>query len=160
MVDWQALREVELFLFREAELADAHRFEEWLGLWSQDVLYWVPCNGDDIDPRRNVSIIYDDRKKLEQRLARLGSKQAHSQQPRSKLVRTVSNVVLEDYDPAVGGSAHSRFICAELRNERQVLWCGRSRHVLVREEGALRIREKDVFLVNNDSYMGNLTFLI
>jgi len=158
--EWRALREVELLLFREAELADFSRYQEWLALWTRELLYWVPCNADDIDPRRHISLIYDDRPKLEERLLRLGTKHAHSQRPQSKLTRLVSNVVLEDYDPARGGRVSSRFVATEMRVDRQTLWSGRMRHVLVREEGALRIQEKHVFLVNNDSPMGNLTFII
>jgi 3-phenylpropionate/cinnamic acid dioxygenase small subunit len=160
LAEWRALREVELLLFREAELADFHRYDEWLALWAEDLLYWVPCNADDIDPERKISLIYEDRPKLEQRLLRLNTKHAHSQRPQSKLARTVSNVVLEDYDPARGGVAMSRFIVAELRLDQQTLWCGRMRHVLVRDDGALRIKEKHVFLVNNDAPMPNLTFII
>lgn len=158
--DWRALREVELLLFREAELADGHRHDEWLALWSRELLYWVPCNADDIDPQRHISLIYEDRPKLEERLLRLGTKHAHSQRPQSRLTRLVSNVVLEDYDAARGGSVGSRFVLTEMRLDRQTLWSGRMRHVLVREEGALRIKEKHVFLVNNDAPMGNLTFII
>jgi 3-phenylpropionate/cinnamic acid dioxygenase small subunit len=159
--DWQALREVELLLFQEAELADASRYQEWIALWTQELLYWVPCNADDIDPKRHISLIYDDRPKLEERLLRLGTKHAHSQRPQSKLSRLVSNVVLQPgYDPARGGAVSCRFLTTELRVDRQTLWSGRMRYVLVREEGALRIREKHVFLVNNDAPMGNLTFII
>lgn len=160
LTEWHALREVELLLFREAERADAHQYDEWLALWAKDLLYWVPCNADDIDPERKISLIYEDRPKLEQRLLRLGTKHAHSQRPQSKLVRTVSNIVLEDYDPTQGGVAVSRFIVAEMRLDQQMLWCGRMRHVLVREDGALRIKEKRVYLVNNDAPMPNLTFII
>ena len=59
---------VAAFLYREARLMDEHRYQEWLTLWeSSDTLYWVPCNDDDIDPRRQVSIIYDDHDRLMQR---------------------------------------------------------------------------------------------
>jgi 3-phenylpropionate/cinnamic acid dioxygenase small subunit len=160
LAEWRALREVELLLFREAELADSHRYDDWLALWAEELLYWVPCNADDIDPERRISLIYEDRPKLEQRLLRLNTKHAHSQRPRSRLARTVSNIVLEGYDPERGGVATSRFIVAELRLDQQTLWCGRMRHVLVREGSALRIREKRVFLVNNDAPMPNLTFII
>ena len=42
LADWHALREVELLLFREAELAAARRYDEWLAMWAKDHLYWVP----------------------------------------------------------------------------------------------------------------------
>ncbi len=158
--DWHHLREVELLLFREAELADLNRYDEWFSLWTEDLLYWVPCNADDIDPARQISLIYDDRPKLEERLFRLGSKHAHSQRPQSKLTRLVSNVVLEDYDPARGGVVTARFMAMEMRRDRPAIWCGRTRHVLVREGEQLRIKEKHVFLVNNDASMSNLTFII
>jgi 3-phenylpropionate/cinnamic acid dioxygenase small subunit len=158
--DWQQLREVELFLFREAELADFNRYDEWLKLWAEDLLYWVPCNADDINPDRHISLIFDDRPALEERLFRLGTKHAHSQRPQSKLTRLISNIVLENYDPAVGGAVTARFMAVEMRRDRSTVWSGRLRYMLAREGGNLRIREKHVFLVNNDSPMSNLTFVI
>ena len=48
-----SLRErVEEFLFHEAKLIDEHLYDEWLALWTEDGLYWVPCNTDDADPAR------------------------------------------------------------------------------------------------------------
>ncbi len=160
LADWHALREVEMFLFREAELADTHCYADWLKLWTKDLLYWVPCNADELDPKRKISLIYDDRDKLEERLYRLGTKHAHSQQPKSRLARTVSNIFFEDYEPSRGGSVISRFVCGEARGGGQIIWMGRARHTLVREEGRLLLKEKKVFLINNDMPMGNLTFII
>ncbi len=48
---------VTAFLYREAVLMDEGRYAEWFALWTEDALYWVPCNDDDIDPKRRVSII-------------------------------------------------------------------------------------------------------
>lgn len=169
---WQTLREVELFLFREAELADTNQYEQWLSLWTEELLYWVPCNADELDPQRKISIIYDERPQLENRIFRLGTKHAYAQRPQSRLTRLVSNIVLEDYDSAMGGWVSSRFVAVEMRHNRQTLWSGRVRHRLARAEGvegidgvggvkgALRIREKHVFLLNNDTPMGNMTFII
>ena len=57
------------FCFREARLADENRYDEWFALWTEDVRYWVPVNIDDYDPDEHVSIIYDDRERLELRIA-------------------------------------------------------------------------------------------
>src|SRR5206468_2351367 len=35
-------REVEEFLYAEADLLDERRFEEWLELLTEDVRYWMP----------------------------------------------------------------------------------------------------------------------
>ncbi len=157
---WEQLREVELLLFHEAELADANRYKDWLALWAKDILYWVPCNADDIDRSRHISLIHDHRAALEDRVFRWGTKHAHAQRPLSKLTRLVSNVVLADYDAGVGGKVTSRFIASEVRRDRTTIWTGRMHHLLVREEGQLRIKEKHVFLVNNDAVMANMTFII
>ena len=158
---WQDLREVELLLYREAELADANRHKEWLALWTKELLYWVPCNADGIDPLRHISLIYDDRPKLEERIFRLGTKHAHSQRPQSRLTRLVSNIVPDaSYCPSLGGAVASRFMAVEMRRDRSTTWSGRMHHVLVREDNRLRIKEKHVFLVNNDATMSNMTFVI
>lgn len=158
---WSDLREAELFLFREAELADQNDYTAWFALWTEKLTYWVPCNTDELDPEKNIAIIYDDRPKLEERLYRLGTKFAHSQRPKSRLARTVSNIVLgDDYDPATGGSVSMRFVLAEVRNDEQRLWAGRTRYQLVREGGVLKMREKVVFLLGNDTPLTNMTFIL
>lgn len=159
-MNWSDLRDVELLLFREAELADNNDYQAWLGLWAPELLYCVPCNDDTITPASRIALIYDDRPKLEERIFRLGTRHAHSQRPRSRLTRVVSNIVLGEYDPATGGSVTARFVAAEVRRDRQTLWAGSTRHTLVRDGAGLKIREKFVYLVNNDAPMPNLTFVI
>ncbi len=64
---------IERFLYHEARLMDNHRYDDWHALWAEDgpVTYWVPCNDDDLDPKVNVSIIYDTRTQLRNRITRL-----------------------------------------------------------------------------------------
>lgn len=154
------VRELEELLYQEAALADAHEFNRWFALWTEKLIYWVPCNSDDISPDRQVSLIYDDRSRLEERLFRLQTKHAHAQSPKSRLSRTIGNVTLGEFDPGKGGEVHSRFFLAEVRMDRTTVWAGRQVHILERVDGKWKIREKHVFLANNDSIMGNLTFLI
>ncbi len=54
-------RQIEDFIYREARLMDEHRYDDWLALWTDDAVYWVPSNNDELDPMQSVSIIYDDR---------------------------------------------------------------------------------------------------
>jgi 3-phenylpropionate/cinnamic acid dioxygenase small subunit len=161
LAQWTALREVELFLFKEAQLADEHRYKEWLALWTEELLYWVPCNSDEPAIGRKIALINDNRPELDERLYRLGTKHAHSQSPKSRLTRTIGNVVLEEWDAAKGGRVSSRFVLTEVRNGRQMIFAGRLTHVLQRHtDGELRMREKHVHLANNDIAMPNLTFVI
>jgi 3-phenylpropionate/cinnamic acid dioxygenase small subunit len=153
-------REVEDLVFREAELADTHQFDQWLSLWADEALYWVPCNEDEIDPRTHVSIIYEDRDKIEGRLYRLKGKHAHSQLPRSRLMRVVSNIRIVEGDARTQAVVTANFVLGEIRSGHQQVWIGRVRYVLKRVEGQLKIAEKKVLLLANDAPVANLTFII
>lgn len=151
---------VEQFLVREARLMDEHRYEEWLALWADDALYWVPCNHDDVDPTREVSIIYDDRVRLEQRIERLKSGTVLAQDPAPRMRRVVSNV---EFDAGAGAelAVESNFVLVYARQSDQQLWAGRSLHLLRRmPEDRFTIVRKKVLLVNCDQEMPLLQFLI
>ena len=79
--------QVEAFLYLEARRMDENAYDDWLALWADEALYWVPANRDDIDPTREVSIVYADRPRLEDRIARLKSGAAYAQDPPSRLRR-------------------------------------------------------------------------
>jgi benzoate/toluate 1,2-dioxygenase subunit beta len=152
-------QKVEQFLFHEAQLMDEHRFDEWLVLWSEPALYWVPSNRDEPDPAREVSLIYDDRVRLQLRIARLKSGFAHAQEPRSRMRRLISNIEIEE---APNGEivTHSNFLLAELRGGKQDLFAGRTTHRLRSENSGFKLISKKVLLVNNNEPIDNLTFLI
>jgi 3-phenylpropionate/cinnamic acid dioxygenase small subunit len=150
---------VEQFLYHEAQLMDEHRCDEWLSLWTEDALYWVPSNHDDVDPKREVTLIYDDWVRLQLRVSRLKSGFAHAQEPKSRMRRLISNIVIEE---TANGEivASSNFLLAELRRGKQDLFAGRSIHRLRAHNGSFKLASKKVLLVNNDEPIDNLTFLI
>jgi 3-phenylpropionate/cinnamic acid dioxygenase small subunit len=151
---------VAAFLYREARLMDEHRYQEWLTLWeSSDTLYWVPCNDDDIDPRRQVSIIYDDHDRLVQRIERLISGTVLAQEPAPKMRRIVSNIETEQEAPDVI-AVRSNFILNTARAGRQELWAGQALHRLRMRDGTHRILSKKVLLNNSDQEIPLLQFLI
>ncbi len=111
---------VDRFLFREARFMDEGQFDEWLSLWTEDARYWVPCNDDDIDPKHHVSLIYDDRARLEQRVARLKSGTVLALQPKPRMRRVITNVEIARMDDA-GATVASNFVWDRTgRNERRV----------------------------------------
>ena len=145
------------FLSHETALLDERRFDEWLELFTDDALYWIP-QGDEADPARHVSLVYDDRRRLHERVLRLSSGFAHSQDPPSKTCHVVGNVqVVDGADGELDVS--STLLVAEVRRNTQNLFAGRVEHTLVREDGGFRIRRKIVRLVNSDVPLGNVTFL-
>jgi benzoate/toluate 1,2-dioxygenase subunit beta len=154
------LREqVSAFLVHEADLADQHRYDDWLELWSSDGIYWVPCNEDNYDPRQHVSIIYDDHARLEERCFRLNSAAAHSQDPPSRLCRIIGNEVVSLNG---GGSVHVRanMILVEVRAGEKNVYGARLEYTLQPEGSSFKMRQKKVILLDNDEPLGNLTFLL
>jgi benzoate/toluate 1,2-dioxygenase subunit beta len=151
--------QVETFLYREARLMDEHAYDGWLALWTDDALYWVPCNEDDFDPERHVSIVYENRVRLEDRITRLKSGAAYAQDPKSRLSRIVSNVEIEG-ENGHELTIHSTFNLTALRRGRMDIFAGRTLHKLRREGDNFKIAFKKVILINNDQVIHNLTFLI
>ncbi len=155
-----AKEEVEAFLFREARLADESRYDEWLALWADDALYWVPANRDEYDPNRHVSIIYADRLRLEDRIDRLKSGAAWAQEPRSRLRRIISNVEIESQDADGEVLVRSNFVLGELRRGRQTVYFAHQILRLRRTEDGFKLIYKKVELLNNDEPIHNMSFLI
>jgi benzoate/toluate 1,2-dioxygenase beta subunit len=146
------------FLYHEAALLDQRRFDEWLELYADDALYWVP-QGEDPDPARSVSIAYDDRRRLHERVVRLTSGFAYSQDPPSRTCHVIGNVrQTGESDGAL--EIASAQIVAEVRRNTQNLFAGQVEHHLVPDGDSFRIRRKVVRLVNSDVPLGNVTFLI
>ncbi len=146
------LQPVEAFLIDEARLLDERRFEDWLGLFTDDGWYWVPIEPDQDNPHDTISLIYDDRRLLETRIRRLAHPSAHAQTPASRTSRIIANVTAEDQ--AADGAdlvIRSKFQMIEYRRDTQRLFAGTCRHGLVEADGGFRIRWKRVDLVNCDS---------
>lgn len=151
--------QIENFLYREARLMDENAYDEWFALWTDDALYWVPANEDDIDPLRHVSIVYEDKARLEDRIFRLKSDAAYAQDPRSRMRRVISNVEIEEGEHG-DVIVYSNFNLTELRRSQQRTFAGRTIHKLRPDGNSFKIAYKKVLLVNNDEVISNLTFLV
>ena len=138
---------------------DEGRYREWLDLWTEDARYWVPCNDDDIDPATQVSIIYDDRDRLTQRVERLLTGSVLSQQPRPRMRRVISSIEIgTEAGPEI--TVESNFILAIARGGAKQIWAGRSIHTLRDVAHSYMIARKKVLLIDNDQEIPLLQFLI
>ena len=152
------MNEVERFIYREARLADEHRYEEWEALWTDDGVYWVPYGSDEADPEKQMSVIYDNRSRIATRIKQFQTGKRHSATPLPRVRRLVSNIELldEDGDDVRAGA---NFIAYESRERGMTVWAGRAEYHL-RRTPELRMAAKHVFLVNNDRPLDTLAFLI
>jgi benzoate/toluate 1,2-dioxygenase subunit beta len=151
--------DAEDFLYREARMLDERRYREWTALFTDDATYWIPCNGDGIDPNREISLAFDNLKRLKDRVERLESGLAHAQLPPSRTKRLISNVQIEDAGENEV-TILSGFILYELRRSKERIFAGRYEHRLRRIDGEWKIAGKKVVLVNNDEVIDNLTFIV
>jgi len=156
--------EVEQFLYREARLADESQYDEWEALWTDDALYWVPVGGQGGDPRREMSVIYDNRNRISTRLKQLRTGRRYAQAPQSNLRRLISNIEflggVPNPDGAIDLEVGANFLAIESRARDTHLWGGRVTYRLRRDGDTLRLVYKKVVLVDNDRPLPTLGFLI
>lgn len=152
-------QDIEQFLYREARLLDERRFEDWMGLFTEDGYYWVPASADAEDPYRTVSIFFDDREMMKTRIQRLRHPKIHSQEPHSRTCHFVSNVEIDaEYGEANEVLAYSAQMMLEFRLDEQTSHGGRCRHLLrLKESGGFEIAWKRVDLVDCDGIFKTLT---
>lgn len=151
--------QVSQFLFLEARLQDTHAYDEWEALWTDDALYWVPANGHDTDPEKQMSILYDNRSRIGVRIRQLKTGRRHTQTPRSELARVVSNIeIVGVTDNEVNVLANTMIFEDNLRGE--TVWATRNIYKLRVVDGKFRLVRKTVGLVNNHKPVFTLSFLV
>ena len=153
------LQEVAQFLYREARLQDTHAYDDWEALWDDDAVYWVPANGENSDPEKEMSFIYDNRSRIALRIKQLKTGKRHSQTPPSKLARIVSNIELLEADQdRIRVAANAMIFESNMRGD--TMWASRNEYTLRRAGDALKMSRKKVSLVNNDKPIYTLSFLV
>ena len=144
-------REVEQFLFLQAELLDAKHWQQWIDLFAPEGLYWMPVAPEQTEWESSPSIFIEDKSLMEIRKGRVSHPNAWSQAPQWETSHLVSHVAVESNE---GGTivVRSRFHMMELRRDVIRHFGGRYRHTLVRgENGALRIKLQRVDLFNSQA---------
>ena len=121
------LEDVTQYLYREARLQDEHQYDAWESLWADDGVYWVPANGDDIDPELKMSILYDNRSRIALRIRQYHTGKRLSQTPQSRLRRLISNVeVLSDDGREILVAANAMLFESQTRGD--VVWASRNEY--------------------------------
>jgi ethylbenzene dioxygenase beta subunit len=156
-------------LHREARLLDERRYHEWLDLFTEEGIYWLPIRGEEgeADPHSAISIIYDDAERRSERVFRTLETPVLDQNPPSRTVHFVSNVEVAD-EPDGGALVHCAQLIAEMRagGPGQIAlgepraFAARCEYRLRRERGELRIALKKVVLLQSDQPLYNLTFIV
>ena len=88
------------FYIREAWLLDERRFKEWLDLFTDDVLYFMPRRKNvprreahrEVTPLGDLAILEEDKRYLEMRVARLETGMAWAEDPPSRTRHLIGNL--------------------------------------------------------------------
>lgn len=140
---------VSQFMCREARLLDERRWNEWEALFLEDGVYWAPATPGQPDPENHVSLIYENQLLRKVRIARFASPAAPSLQPFPRTAHLVTNIMIDSHNSKSGEmTVNSRFLMIEYRRGAQRIYGGVYAHDLVEKDGAFRIRQKKVDLVN------------
>lgn len=124
------VQDVEAFLYREADLLDDWKLDEWLGLFLPEARYEVPAtDAPDGRPEETLHIIADNMTILAGRVDRLKSVQAYAENPHSRTRRFITNVrILDAIDGQLRVSAN--FMVTRARKGQTDTYAGRYEHLL------------------------------
>src|SRR5262249_32256878 len=112
MPEAETIRSVEQFLYREARLLDERRFHQWLGLFPDDIHYWMAARAnrypksskaiaifdadrypeEDPDAADELGLFDEDIATLKARVARLDTGMAWAEDPPSRTRHLITNV--------------------------------------------------------------------
>ena len=163
--------EIEAFLYREVELLDERRYEDWLELFTEDAHYFMPM-------RRNVP--HDEREReftragldvnwfdegkdtLTRRVKQILTGIHWAEEPPSRVCHLISNVQVVIASPAAPPPAEitvkSRFLIYRNRVETETdFLVGKREDLLRRVDGGWQIARRKIVLDQNVLLAKNLT---
>jgi benzoate/toluate 1,2-dioxygenase beta subunit len=149
----------EALLHREARLLDEGRLEDWLDLFVPECLYWMPMTPGGGDTTAEVALAFDDRRRLEDRVAWLRSAYIWSQIPRSRTRRMISNVEVTQAREPGELLVRSNFVLYDVRPDYHATFPGWTAHRLRPHGDAWRIAIKQINLLDSDQAHANLSIL-
>jgi 3-phenylpropionate/cinnamic acid dioxygenase small subunit len=159
-------QEIEDFFYREADLLDERRYEEWLDLFTEDTHYWMPMrrNVPRDEPEREftregVDANWFDEGKdtLARRVKQILTGIHWAEEPPSRMCHIVSNIqiVRATLDEV---EARSRFIVYRNRVQTETdFLVGKREDLLRRMDGALKIARRKIVLDQSVLLAKNLT---
>jgi len=147
-------------LEREARLLDQLRYDDWLALYAAECIYWAPSTPQAGDPRREIAVMFDDRRRLEDRVYRLRTGFAWSQAPVSRTVRLITNVEVFATARDDVRMLRSNFLISEFWDNETRLLTGWAGHRVMRDGPGWKIKAKQVNLIDCDQCIRNPSIVL
>ena len=161
-------REIEQFLYMEAELLDERRFSEWIELIADDIHYHMPIrrnvkfgeqHRENSDPESEISWFDEGKETLAGRVRQINTGIHWAEEPLSRVRHIITNVQIHD----IAGDelkVRSRFIVYRNRMQDEVdLFAGKREDTLRRDPTTgWKIAKRTIILDQNVLLAKNITF--
>jgi benzoate/toluate 1,2-dioxygenase beta subunit len=134
------------FVLREARLLDERRFQDWLALFAEDGVYWVPTRPDQASPHEALSLVYETRALLAIRVERLLRPDTHVAIPPPRTLHQVGGIeVLSEEE------VRSTLVMAQWRAGETRWFAARVLHRLRPGPDGVRMVLKRVDLIDSEA---------
>src|SRR5437588_977612 len=159
-------REIEEFLYMEAELLDQRHFTDWLDLLAEDIRYFMPMRRnvkfgeqarEDTSEESEISWFDEGKPTLAGRVRQLNTGLHWAEEPLSRVCHMVSNVQILDVD---GDTVRvkSRFLVYRNRLQDETdFFVGKREDTLRRVGGSWQIARRHITLDQNVLMAKNVT---
>ncbi len=146
--------DVEQFYYDEAALLDAHRYEEWIDLFSDDTHYFVPIRrtrskrelDKEFTQPGEMAFLDENKTLLAGRALKLATGRSWAEDPPSRTRHIITNIRVTD-DDGTELTVESNFLLYRTRlKSEESTWVGSRRDVLRRLGDSFLIAKRTVFL--------------
>ena len=156
------------FYIREAWLLDERKFKEWLELFTDDVLYFMPRRKNvprreahrELTPLGDLAILEEDKRYLQMRVARLDTGMAWAEDPPSRTRHMIGNLEAEFLENGeVGAKTAFLVYRSHLETDHQLL-SGYREDVLRKVDGGWKVAKRTIVLDANVLLDKNLSVFL
>jgi 3-phenylpropionate/cinnamic acid dioxygenase small subunit len=149
--------ELMQFYIREAWLLDERKFKEWLDLFTEDVLYFMPRRKNvprrelhrEVTPLGDLAVFEEDKRYLEMRVVRLDTGMAWAEDPPSRTRHLIGNLVVEPLDNGEVQAKTAFLIYRSHLETDQQLFAGSREDILRQVNGAWQVAKRTIVLDAN-----------
>lgn len=153
--------ELTAFVYHEAMLLDTRRYDDWLALYAESGLYWMPLSQDQALGDEAPSLLHEDLLLLRLRIQRYGNPRAHSLHPAVRGLRILQAPQLLTSDASTSlHELRTPFLYVETQGDTQKMLAATAFHTVQGNPGAFRLRMKKVVLLNSDASMPAIQLLL
>jgi 3-phenylpropionate/cinnamic acid dioxygenase small subunit len=164
--------QVEAFLYEEADLLDQRRYDEWLALLAEDLVYFMPMRRnvrfgeheahENTRLEHDISWLNEDKWTLAKRVEQIQTGVHWAEEPLSRVCHLVTNVQVLEARPSLEAPTEalvrSRFLVYQNRVATETyFFVGKRTDLLRQEQGAWKLARREILLDQNVLMAKNLT---